>query len=206
VKYTYWFVHAVAHSLGNPQEESAAVARRVNGALGAMQRYRNAAGTLTDAFAYFLKVTRSYRHGLFDTYALPDLPRTNNGLEQLFGSQRCHERRATGRKTAAPGRCCAVSSGCSPPQPHACRRPQPESWEPRTGSTGGACANVWREVAARTLCTRFRHDLAACLVAVEQQACQLALPSSFLSATHSRLGQIAITSSSRSLAWRGAAH
>src|SRR3989304_4232864 len=31
-----------------------------------------------------------------------DLPRTNNDLEQLFGSYRWHERRITGRKTASP--------------------------------------------------------------------------------------------------------
>src|SRR5262249_5046904 len=32
-----------------------------------------------------------------------DLPRTNNDLEQLFGSHRYHERRASGRKGASPG-------------------------------------------------------------------------------------------------------
>ena len=32
----------------------------------------------------------------------PDLPRTNNALEQLFGSFRYHERRASGRTVAAP--------------------------------------------------------------------------------------------------------
>jgi hypothetical protein len=60
--------------LGNPHEESAVmVRRRVNGVLGAMLRYRRkAAGTLAGAFAHFLKVTRSYRPGLFHTYAVPD--------------------------------------------------------------------------------------------------------------------------------------
>ena len=32
----------------------------------------------------------------------PELPRTNNDLEQAFGSHRYHERRATGRKGASP--------------------------------------------------------------------------------------------------------
>ena len=50
----------------------------------------------------FAKVTRSYRPGLFHCCNVPGLPRTNNGLEQLFGSQRYHERRATGRKAASP--------------------------------------------------------------------------------------------------------
>lgn len=30
------------------------------------------------------------------------MPRTNNDLEQLFGSVRCQERRTTGRKVASP--------------------------------------------------------------------------------------------------------
>ena len=51
---------------------------------------------------HFLKVTRSYFGGLFHCYDVPDLPRTNNDLEHLFGSNRYHERRATGRKTASP--------------------------------------------------------------------------------------------------------
>jgi hypothetical protein len=33
---------------------------------------------------------------------MPDLPRTNNELEQVFGANRYHERRATGRKVASP--------------------------------------------------------------------------------------------------------
>ena len=66
VEYAYRFVHAVAHWLGNPHEESAAmVRRRVNGVLGAMQRHRARAGTLAGAFAHVQKVTRSYRPGLF---------------------------------------------------------------------------------------------------------------------------------------------
>jgi len=41
--------------------------------------------------------------GLFHCYDQADLPRTNNDLEQYFGSARYHERRATGRKQAVPG-------------------------------------------------------------------------------------------------------
>jgi hypothetical protein len=63
---------------------------------------RDRAGGLTAAVDHFLKVTVSYRPGLFHCYAVPDLPRTNNDLEHLFGSHRHHERRATGRKVASP--------------------------------------------------------------------------------------------------------
>src|SRR5262249_26292984 len=52
---------------------------------------------------HFVRVTRSYRAGLFGCYRAADLPRTNNDLEHLFGSDRYHERRASGRKVASPG-------------------------------------------------------------------------------------------------------
>ena len=47
---------------------------------------------------HFYKVSRSYWRGLFHCYDMPEVPRTNNALEQYFGSARHHERRATGRK------------------------------------------------------------------------------------------------------------
>jgi hypothetical protein len=40
---------------------------------------------------------------LFSCYGKSDLPRTNNDLEQFFGSYRFHERRCSSRKTACPG-------------------------------------------------------------------------------------------------------
>lgn len=179
VERAYRFVHAVAHWLGNPQEESAAmVRRRVNGVLGAMQRHRDKAGTLAGALDHFQKVTRSYRPGLFHTYAMPELPRTNNDLEQLFGSQRYHERRATGRKTASPS---AVLRGSVRLIAATATRVQ----APTARDLGAANRKQWRSLRqrlergrqARTLRTRFRHDPAAYLASLEQQACQLTLPS-----------------------------
>lgn len=55
------------------------------------------------AIAHFLKVTSSYAPHLFFCYQIPDVPRTNNGLEPSFGSVRRSERRATGRRGAVPG-------------------------------------------------------------------------------------------------------
>jgi hypothetical protein len=179
VEYAYRFVHAVAHWLGNPQDESAVmVRRRVNGVLGAMQRHRRKAGTLTDAFVHFQKVTRSYRPGLFHTYAVPDLPRTNNDLEHLFGSQRYHERRATGRKTASPS---AVLRGSV----RLIAATATRVWAPSARELGAVNREHWKSLRqqlekgrhARTLRMRFRHDPAAYLAALEQQACQRALPS-----------------------------
>jgi hypothetical protein len=44
------------------------------------------------------RMTYRYWAGLFHCYADPQIPRTNNALEQYFGTARHHERRATGRK------------------------------------------------------------------------------------------------------------
>lgn len=55
------------------------------------------------AITHLLKVTQSYAPHLFFCYQIPDLPCTNNGLEQSFGSVRRSERRATGRRGAVPG-------------------------------------------------------------------------------------------------------
>ncbi len=52
---------------------------------------------------HFYKVTRSYWRGLFCCYDVADLPRTNNALEQYFGSARHQERRVTGRKSPTRG-------------------------------------------------------------------------------------------------------
>lgn len=67
-----------------------------------MARHRHAVGRLAKGVTHFLKVSRSYWPGLFACYTVPDLPRTNNALEQMFGSYRYHERRSSGRKAASP--------------------------------------------------------------------------------------------------------
>lgn len=65
-------------------------------------RQPNTPASLRVAAQHFLKVTRSYAPGLFHCYRIPGLPRTNNDLEQTFGSMRYHERRASGRKVGSP--------------------------------------------------------------------------------------------------------
>ena len=98
----YGWVHQAAHVLGAEGTPGPAVRARLGGLLGAMRRHRAAVGGLGGAVDHFLKVSRSYWPGLFACYDTADLPRTNNDLEQLFGSHRYHERRATGRKGASP--------------------------------------------------------------------------------------------------------
>lgn len=103
VRTGFGFVHRAARILDNPkQHHSPAVRRRYRALLRDLRRSVKQAGQLETAIAHFFKVTASYWPGLFHCYDVPDLPRTNNDLEQLFGSTRHHERRCTGRKAASP--------------------------------------------------------------------------------------------------------
>ncbi len=160
VERAYAWVHAAAWILGNRGDESAArVRRRFDGLLGAMLRHRQRAGVLAPAIELFAKVARSYRPGLFHCYAVPGLPRTNNDLEQLFGSQRYHERRATGRKAASPA---AVLRGEVRLIAATVTRQRP----PTAPDLGRASRQRWGELRqrlelrrhARTLRARFRRD------------------------------------------------
>jgi hypothetical protein len=103
VRKTHRWVRAAAHILANAAGHPAAtVQTRYDRLLCAWSKHRDQAGTLVAAVDHFLKVTASYRPGLFHAYDVSDLPRTNNDLEHLFGSHRHHERRTTGRKAASP--------------------------------------------------------------------------------------------------------
>ncbi len=100
----FGFVHQAADILGNPQHHRASlVRRRYRSLLKRIRRNATGRSLLAAALRHFLKVTDRYWPGLFHCYDVPDLPRTNNALEQLFGSTRHHERRCTGRKVASPG-------------------------------------------------------------------------------------------------------
>ena len=99
----FGWLHLAAHSLGLEETSGAVIRKKLGGLLGAMRRHRTSAGDLKAAVDHFVKVTRSYWPGLFACYDTTDRPRTNNDLEQLFGSHRDHERRASGRKGGSPG-------------------------------------------------------------------------------------------------------
>ncbi|MFL5701309.1 MAG: ISNCY family transposase [Ktedonobacteraceae bacterium] len=104
VKLGYAWVHRAAHILTNDDKQAAAQVRQTYECLMTeMEQALTLSETLTAMLTIFRKVTGSYWPGLFHCYDLADLPRTNNDLEQYFGSARYHERRATGRKAASPG-------------------------------------------------------------------------------------------------------
>ena len=88
------------------------VAQRYQAWIGRLEQESSDAslpGAVREAASHFIKVTRGYGPDLFHCYRIPGLPRTNNALEQAFGSLRYHERRASGRKVASPS---LVLSGC----------------------------------------------------------------------------------------------
>ena len=178
IERAYPWVHKAAHILNNHDAEDAAmVQRRFDGLVGAMTRHRDCAGSLSDAVEHFCKVTRSYHPGLFHCYSVPDLPRTNNDLEHEFGSQRYHERRASGRKTASPA---VVLRGEARLIAAVATRQHP----PSGADLGRVDRTRWNELRcrlgqrrqARILRTRFRRNPDAYLAELEQKAYQLTLP------------------------------
>jgi hypothetical protein len=178
VRVAYGWVHRAAHLLNNDdQYGEAVVKRRLQGLLGAMTRHHAKAGSLASAVDHFLKVSRSYWPGLFHCYSIPDLPRTNNDLEQFFGAHRCHERRTTGRKGATPG---LVLRGSVRLVACAATRLRPFASEELVPET----VRAWQELRhnletrrqQRTQRRRFRRDPASYLATLEADLLKLILP------------------------------
>jgi hypothetical protein len=175
---TYGWVQRAAHILNNEaQLGEATVKRRLQGLLGAMTRHQARAGSLTPAVDHFLKVSRSYWPGLFHCYSVPDLPRTNNDLEQFFGAHRYHERRTTGRKGASPA---LVLRGSVQLVAYAATRLRPFTGEELAPDQ----TQTWQELRQRletrrqqrTHRRRFRRDPASYLAKLEADFLQLILP------------------------------
>lgn len=174
----FGWVHRAAAILRNKRGlDAAGVRRRYRGLIGAIARHRRKAGRLADEFSHFLKVTRSYWAGLFGCYDVDGLPRTNNALEQFFGSYRYHERRSSGRKVACPG---TVVRGSVRLVAAAATRSRPIEVSDLVPSDPKA----WRDLrvtldrrgAMRTLGRRFRRDPNAYLRSLEESLIKQALP------------------------------
>jgi hypothetical protein len=178
VQTAFGWVHLAAQILDNPQSESGCdVRRRLSGLLGAMSHHQENAGDLQDAVGHFVKVSRSYWPGLFHTYDDADLPRTNNALEQQFGSYRWHERRTTGRKTASPamvqrGQARLLASVATRASPTHAR--QLSTVDFRRWSQLREQLDARREKQRQR--TRFRRDSDAFLDRLEEQLIQSTLP------------------------------
>jgi len=144
-----------------------------------MQRHSTQlSGTFPQAITHFLKVTQSYAPHLFFCYQVPDLPRTNNDLEQSFGRVRFHERRATGRRGALPG---LVVHGAVRLQVALAARMRTFTVQDLTPHDLQAWREVRSQIAfrqeARCKQSRFRKDPDAYLSALEAQFLKISLRS-----------------------------
>lgn len=175
----YALVHQAAHVLANYEEESGQVVReRYQKVLQTMREQQASLGALSDAISLFLKVNRSYWPGLFQCYDVADLPRTDNELEQCFGSVRYGERRASGRRGAVAGlvvrgpvrvmTALALRRQCFLPR-SLCLK-DPETWY-----TMREQLTSRREARRKQL--RFRKDPAAYLAALEDILLKIGSPS-----------------------------
>ncbi|MGI8748265.1 MAG: hypothetical protein ACR2J4_07960 [Deinococcus sp.] len=135
-------------------------------------------GSLAGPLLHFLKVSQSYGPHLFATYRIPGLPRTNNDLEQFFGSARYHERRITGRKVAAPSTVIRGQVRLIAAFGTRLRAPTPADLRP-TCVSGWRCLRAQLEVRheARRQQLRFRRDPLAFLQHLELQYLKPDLPS-----------------------------
>jgi hypothetical protein len=181
VQATYRWVKRVARLLENkPKRPAKQVRHGLSALLGEMRRAAARAKdpAVAERLRWFVKVTRSYWSGLFHCHESSDIPRTNNDLEHLFGSQRYQERRASGRKQAAPG---LVVQGSVRVVASLATRLRPE--EGLTLRTG--YEEDWRRLRAdldkrresRRKQRRFRRDPARYLSQLEQRCLQASLPS-----------------------------
>jgi hypothetical protein len=171
-----WLVRA-AEVLANDEGADATRVERAYRAL--LEEVLKAKGdeAVGEGATHFHTVTRSYWRGLFHCYDLPELPRTNNDLEQYFGAARHHERRATGHKCATSalvvrGSVRVVAAVATPLADWTAEELRPSSVE------------AWRKLReklaarheARRAARRFRRDPAAYLAKLEATLFHTSLP------------------------------
>ncbi len=178
VRVAFGWVHRAAVILRNKTGlDAPGVRRHYRGLIAAIARHRRASGDLAEAFTHFLKVTRSYWRGLFCCYGVADLPRTNNDLEQFFGSYRYHERRASGRKVACPGTVVRGSVRLAASAATRLRSIEVVDLVPSDlGAWRDLRGSLERRREVRTLGRRFRHDPVAYLQTLEESLINQALP------------------------------
>jgi hypothetical protein len=177
IRTAFDWVHRAAHILGREDIDATMARRQLGGLLGAMARHRETVDPLAGAVDHFVKVSRSYWPGLFHCNDVADVPRTNNALEQLFGSYRYHERRVTGRKVASPA---LVLRGSARIVAAVATRQRPE----RVRDLIAADRTTWKQLRAtlderrqrRIERRRFRRDPERYLRSLEEKLHQSGLP------------------------------
>jgi hypothetical protein len=178
IRRAYRWIPAAAHVLANTEQQSAGAVRqafvRVLRSIAVTKRH---CGPLEPALAHFLKVTRSYRAGLFHCYADPDIPHTNNELEQCFGQHRHHARRASGRKVGSPRAVLHGSVRLVAGVARRLRRFTPTELAPSNiGRWQQLRKTIRQRFALRAKGRQFRRDPDAYLTQLEETDFRLALP------------------------------
>lgn len=178
IQTAFRWVHAAAHVLANADgADSRTVQRRFGRVLQTIGLVKGRLGALREPLNHFLKVTRSYRPGLFHCYEQPNLPRTNNDLEHLFGQHRHHERRVTGRKRAPLS---LVLRGSARLVAGVATRLRPYTADDLvlrdTARWRQLRASIRQRFALRAQGQRFRRDPAAYLAHLEEHALKRSLP------------------------------
>lgn len=175
---TFGFVEEAAKILKNADEARGPIVRqRYEDLLTRIRRKAGGRGDRAEALRHFVKVTQSYWPGLFHCYEVPDLPRTNNALEQLFGSTRHHERRCTGRKAASPSLVLRGSVRIVAGLGTRLREFDGRDLQPESGERWRALrASIEKKRLARAQRFRFRKDPAAYLREMESLAIKGLLP------------------------------
>jgi hypothetical protein len=179
IERSYRLVSQAAQVLDNAEDGTdEQVEGRFERVLQRMSREVEREGSMSQALRHFLKVTASYEPHLFFAYRLPGLPRTNNDLEQLFGSVRYHERRISGRKVGSPSLVVRGAVRLIAAVATRLHRPSPAELQL---SCLGAWWNLRRSLdtrhQARREQLRFRRDPHADLARLEQQLLKPPLPS-----------------------------
>jgi hypothetical protein len=178
VRAAFRWVKRVARLLENQAALPAEKVRQRLGRILTQIRQAAAATPVREQLGHFVKVTQSYCGGLCWCYASADVPRTNNDLEHLFGSHKYHERRASGRRRAAPG---LVVTGAVRVVAGLATRLRPEANLELPPNYVGEWRRVRAELdqrreARRQQC-RFRRDPAMYLTKLEELLIQSSLPS-----------------------------
>ena len=179
IRIAYSWVHQAARLLENEDALTGSeVRQRMEALLAEIRDEQATVGTLQPAVAHFLTVSASYWPGLFHCYDIPGLPRTNNLLEQFFGSVRYHHRRASGRIRASAGTVvrgsvrtlASTASRLHRFGEYELRHPNLDRWRDLRQSL-----ELRQE--ARRQQGRFRKDPVAYLVALESRLLKPSLPS-----------------------------
>jgi hypothetical protein len=175
----YALVHHAAHLLANHDDLDGPALRQAyqDQVLVPLRAHEVHGDPLAAAAAHFAKVSASYWPDLFHCYDVPDLPRTNNDLEQYCGAARHLERRATGRKMASPA---LVVRGAVRVGALMATRQQPCSAEELRPRDLAAWKALRQRVDARHQLrrrqARFRRDSATYLATLEAELLKPALP------------------------------